>query len=91
MGYVNVGAIDRDGKRFKTKKAMKEAIESEFELGSRVGFDQTAMLHSAQVPEVCTLGDLPEGVILSVVGPDPYSDRRWYANVERKGDKVKVS
>ena len=27
------------------------------------------------------LDDIPPGTILTVVGPDPFKDRRWYATV----------
>jgi hypothetical protein len=38
------------------------------------------------------VADVPVGVSLSVVGPDPYTDRRWYAQVSRSKDgKVKVA
>lgn len=38
-----------------------------------------------------TLFGIPENLTLTVVGPDPYTDRRWYASVTRKGDVVKVT
>jgi hypothetical protein len=83
--YINVGAMTPMGRRLPTKKSLKEAVEND-----SVAFDQTAMLQSGRVPGIFELKELPEGVVLSVVGPDPYEKRSWYASVERTGDKVKV-
>lgn len=92
MSYINVGANDGGGKRFATKAALKRAVVAaqEQESDDMVFFDQTAMIHSGQIPGTCALSDISEGVILSVCGPDPYESRKWYANVERKSGKVTV-
>jgi hypothetical protein len=91
--FINVGAIDSKGNRVKTKKQLREIVQNavETEQDDLVMFDQTAFMQSGHIPGNATLADLPEGVKLSVVGPDPYTTRNWYATVERKGDKVKVS
>lgn len=92
MAYVNVGALNSGGQRIPTKKALKEAVQR-YNEGQQdaVVFDQTAMMQSGSVPGMATCNDLSEGIVLSVVGPDPYEKRNWYASVERKGDLVKVS
>jgi hypothetical protein len=90
MQYVNVGARlaqpDKDGSwRPKTKRELREAIEaSENGIGITVFFDQTSEVHSGRVPGIAVLEDLKSlEVILSVCGPDPYTDRKWYASVKR--------
>jgi hypothetical protein len=69
----------------KTKKALREAVKA----GTGVYFYGT----SAMGPQYeGYVADVPVGVSLSVVGPDPYTDRRWYAQVSRSKDgKVKVA
>jgi hypothetical protein len=43
-------------------------------------------------PQFMGTGELLEaGVKLSVVGPDPFANRSWYATVERVNGKLKVS
>jgi len=84
MTYVNVGAMTPDGTRLVTKAALKRATAD----GSVI-FDQTAVVHYDALPGYIEVGDLlrlydqmDEAPVLSVVGPDPYSNRRWYANVK---------
>lgn len=77
MGYVNCGAYV-NGTRPKTKKALKEAMAND---PSHVRFDSTSMFDNLH----CTGVGIPEGTTLSVVGPDPYTKRSWYATVTDKG------
>lgn len=87
MSYVNCGAMDEElGARVKTKKALKEAIASH---PDKVYFDGT----SAMGPQFSGYANkLPQGTKLSVVGPDPYTSRKWYATVEVSAQgKIKVS
>lgn len=89
--YVNCGAlvvVGEKAQRIKTKAKLKELIDLRDRRGINIelGFDQTAIVHSGHVPGTATLEDLKEGVILSVCGPDPYTDRRWYAQVLRNKD-----
>lgn len=85
--WINCGAINiLTGQRFKTKKALKEAVKTD---ASIVKFDRTTLELFGSGDLFCD--EIPEGAKLSVVGPDPFSDRRWYATVERRGDVVKVS
>lgn len=86
MSYVNVGSsLSATGVRVLTKKALKEALTvSE----SAVYFDGTSQMG----PQFHGSGEeLKEGTRLSVVGPDPYTSRKWYATVERINGKLKVS
>jgi hypothetical protein len=91
--FVNCGAVDGRGERIQTKSALKDAvmkaalaIEGGDEHGDDfVMFDQTSQVMSGRVPGDCTVADLmkaPEGTELSVVGPDPYNKRTWYATVK---------
>jgi hypothetical protein len=78
MDYVNCGASVQ-GQRVKTKKALKEAMKND---PSSVSFDSTSMFDDYST----IYGDkIPRGIILSVVGPDPYNKRSWYANVTADG------
>jgi hypothetical protein len=83
MTFHNVGAFV-NGVRPKTKKALRDAIAS----GQTVHFDGTSMFD----PPSYDLSELLETEKLSVVGPDPYTKRSWYATVERKSDgTIRVS
>lgn len=85
MGFVNVGAVDDRGRGFATKKALKEALAAD---PSGVNFFGT----SDFTPYHSDGNGIPLGVTLSVVGPDPYTSRKWYATVERGRDRgIKVS
>lgn len=84
-GWLNCGAYGRDGQRIRTKTQLKAELADAPEV---VYFDATGMFagtngYSGHV--------IPVGLKLSVVGPDPYRDRRWYATVTRAADgKVTV-
>lgn len=86
MPNVNVGARGTTtGVRIATKKALKAAL-SDFE--GAVTFDGT----SPMGPQFYGTGEaLEAGVKLAVVGPDPFTNRSWYATVERVNGKLKVS
>lgn len=91
--YVSVGAMTTEGTRILTKSALKRAAAD-----GNVIFDQTGFIHQNNLPGYIEPGDLLTlaaqdiNFILSVVGPDPYNNRRWYANVQVGRDgKLKVS
>ena len=53
-------------------------------------FDVTSMFHTG--PATMTPQDLTEGVVLDVVGPDPATNRRFYASVTLSAaGKVRLS
>ena len=79
MSFVNVGA-QIDGKNVATKKALREAMRDNPET---VEFCTTAELFDGT--HTYTGDALPAGKTLSVVGPDPYRQRSWYATVTDKG------
>lgn len=93
MRYINVGALDPNGGgRILTKKALKEALAHdeghELPASTSVVFDQTSLRQERGFPSVGYVFDLPPDATLQVVGPDPYNNRRWYANVTRNSDGV---
>ncbi len=72
MAYINGGC-----EGFKTKSALKIAVKSD---PSAVYFYCTSPLGQTFNGKV---SDMPEGVTLQVVGPDPYNNRSWYASIKR--------
>jgi hypothetical protein len=79
MDLINVGAYV-NGERPPTKKSLREALASDpasvlFETTSLFEADRT--IRGGELAEV-----LADGSKLVVVGPDPETSRRWYANVE---------
>jgi hypothetical protein len=87
MIYVNVGAYS-DNKRVVTKSALKRLVNETPEL---VRFDQISALGSNGLPKLIALSDISASHTLSVVGPDPYSERKWYASIQLKNGKATVS
>lgn len=83
--FVNVGCFDSSGQRIRTKKRLKELLASD---PKSVHFDKTALYDGAGT---VTVEELQPGTTLSVVGPDPYNQRTWYASVVKVDGKVKVS
>lgn len=84
MSWINVGAT-QDGMPFLTKKALL----SELREGNRVRFYSTSSLGPGPAEGYTVV--LQEGDKLSVVGPDPYRNRKWYATVEVVNGKVRAS
>jgi hypothetical protein len=71
-GSHNFHARDSAGQNFRTKKALAEAIKA----GEDVTFTDTSLTDNAGTVKqsMLHLTDV-------VVGPDPYKERRWYANI----------
>jgi hypothetical protein len=69
-----------------TKAGLKKAVK---EQPDRVMLYAT----SSMGPQFSDTADkLPEGTVFTVVGPDPYSKRDWYANVSvGRGGKLVVA
>jgi hypothetical protein len=78
MSFYNCGAFGPNGSRIKSKKQLKELLKAD---PKGVYFDGTGLFDA-------TSGyrghEIPVGLKLSVVGPDPYSQRNWYASIERR-------
>jgi hypothetical protein len=83
--YVNVGALDISGDMdFPTKSSFKELFRTHPELV--VLYTTSAIEPSKEY----TSDELVIGVKYSVVGPNPYTSRKWYATVE-KGQNGKIT
>lgn len=75
--YVNVGAKYRsNGSDIPTKKALREAIQTKAD-------DVVVYGTSDFAPFTGSADDLVIGVKYQVTGPNPYTNRKWYATVER--------
>lgn len=74
---IGVGAFI-DGERALTKKALREALAAN---PVSVEFDATSAFHTG--PSRYRAAELTSAVTLSVCGPDPRVDRRWFATVAR--------
>jgi hypothetical protein len=78
---IGVGAFVNDV-RPATKAALRVALRDNPET---VTFDATAAI-GPRVGEIYRGDDVPEGVRLNVVGPNPYNARAWYATIARGKD-----
>jgi hypothetical protein len=79
MTFINTG-VYINGKRPKTKKELREAIKND---PSSVTFDVTSMFDSTSSYKADDAELIRSGVALSIVGPDPYNDRKWYATYKK--------
>lgn len=73
-----------DGRRPASKKAIKEALAAD---PSRVELEGTSMFGNEYSGPVLSM---PESTTAYFVGPDPYTSRKFYGQIVRKGDKVTV-
>lgn len=92
MPYVNCG-VWYAGDRIRTKKQLKELLVDDPEL---VIFDHTSMFDGCPAMPVVNgrvtdAVSIPDAVVMTVVGPDPYTDRKWYASVWQVNGKIKIS
>lgn len=60
------------GASYKTKKDLKAAV------GQSLRYEETSMFGS----------EYRDNGTFCVVGPDPYRNRKWYAEVTMKGGKI---
>jgi hypothetical protein len=74
----NYHATDGDGRNFKSKKALREALAA----NQVVRMTDTSAFSNKGTVEPDALSPIDV-----IVGPDPYNDRRWFANI-RKGKVV---
>lgn len=81
------GVFTPFGGRYKTKKALKEAVTE----GHTPVLEVTSMFLGPDEPTSIPFDALVEGKTYTIVGPDPYRARNWYGNVVRRGDKVRVT
>lgn len=72
-----------NGRRPKSKKAVKEAVA---ENPHKVRIEGTSVLGSDYDGPV---SDMPDGEI-TFVGPDPYRERKFYGTIVKRSDKITV-
>ena len=83
MGFKNAYCYV-DGERPKTKKALKAALRDNPE---SVTFDRmTDFDRDDEIPANALY--IPRGLTLSICGPDPDRDRKWYASVFFNGEQI---
>lgn len=80
MSYINVG-VKVNGNWCPTKKALRIALSDS---GASVSFIQTGLYGGSNIRPV----DITTSMTLVVVGPDPYTNRKYYANVVLGRDGV---
>ena len=82
--YVNVGTKNRnDGSDIPTKAALRRAIQANPD-------DVVVYGTSDYTPFTGSADDLVIGDKYSVTGPNPYTNRKWYATLE-KGPNGKIT
>jgi hypothetical protein len=81
---IKMQGVFSNYERVPTKKALKEALQTEPE---HVELEATSLFGNEFGGPVL---EMPEGKRVAVVGPDPYKKRNWYATLERTGNEVKV-
>lgn len=86
MAYVNVGAL-LGNSDIQTKAALKRALATDPTSVKIYGTSEFSPLSLTRVP------NLDKGNKYSVVGPNPYNARNWYATLSfnAKTDKWVVS
>lgn len=77
MRYVEVHATDVFGD-IPSKKALKERLADDPYVFT---FTPVSVFNS-DIRDIC-VWDLPKDVTLQVTGPNPYTNRKWYATVQR--------
>ena len=81
MGYINVGArIKYNGANVATKTALRAALSQD---PTAIEFYGT----SPFTPFQGTACDIQLGDSLTVTGPDPYTARKWGANITKDADQ----
>lgn len=73
-----------NGRRPKSKKEVKDVANGD---PRNIRIEATSMFGN----EFDGLAsEMPEGTTVYFVGPDPYTSRKFYGQITRKGDKVTV-
>ncbi len=76
------GIWSDDSTRFASKKALTEAVKA-----GRVTYLEATSVFGNEYDG--PVSGAPDGTYY-VVGPDPYKSRKWYAQVIKSGDTIKV-
>lgn len=72
------------GQRPKTKKILRASAKA---APHTIILEATSLFGNEYEGKVT---EMPQGVIHYVVGPDPYTERTWYAQLTRVGDIIKI-
>jgi len=73
-----------NGRRPKSKTEVRKAVAE----GLNVRVEATSIFGNEYDGPV---EGLPEGSTVTFTGPDPYTSRRFYGTIKKRGDKVTVS
>ena len=73
-----------NGIRPKTKKALKDALKTMPEAVDISSTDVVGKEYDGPATE------MPEHKPVYVVGPNPYTERKWYAQIKRSGETFNV-
>lgn len=76
------GIWSDDSTRFASKKALTEAVKA-----GRVTYLEATSVFGNEYDG--PVSGAPDGTYY-VVGPDPYKSRKWYAQVIKSGDTIKI-
>lgn len=76
------GIWSDDNTRFASKKALTDAVKA----GHTTYLEATSVFGNEYDGP---LREAPDGAYY-VVGPDPYKSRKWYAQIVKSGDMIKV-
>lgn len=82
----NFDATTIDGERFRTKRALKQALQA---TPDNVLLTCTDLL-GANVGTSYRANELPPDLIAYIAGPDPHTARTWFANVRQRGERIVV-
>ena len=89
MGFIQGGAKNvkdnRNGAIIKTKKELKELVKED---PANVYFYSTGMFGNQFNGNVSNMHSTDS---LTVVGPDPYNARNWYATISKNKETGKIT
>jgi hypothetical protein len=80
------GVRDRSGRRFQSKKALKERAQDYGDDSGTFDLEATSVFGNEYDGPI---ENAPNGTYY-VVGPDPYTSRKWYAQVIKTDSGIKV-
>jgi len=88
MEYVEIGVKDASThQHVKTKSALKALVKDD---PTKVGIYVLSLFHAGTI-SAQTVAELPTEHRYPVAGPNPQTDRKWFATVEYKNGKWVVN
>lgn len=84
MTHINVAAYV-DGIPPATKAALKRAVADDPHRVRVLSTSPLGQVYDGPLPGA------PEDTTLVASGPDPFNDRRWWANIKKQGGTYKVT